>query len=70
MKRPPMILSTSLCYGFKDSFLFSAKIQDGQQKLRKLKFFFVGQDTVVQTFAQNLSIYFSFFTKLQDGRQK
>ena len=38
----------SICYGFRDihTFSFSAKIQDGQQKWRKLKFFPFAKDTV------------------------
>ena len=39
----------SISYGFRDihTFLFSTKIQDGRQKLRKLKFFSWAQDTPV-----------------------
>ena len=39
----------SISYGFQDihTFLFSAKIQDGHQKWRKLKFFPLAWDTVV-----------------------
>ena len=39
----------SISYHFEDIFnvLFSAKIQDGRQKLRKLKFFPFAQDTLV-----------------------
>ena len=39
----------SICYAFRDidTFPFSAKIQDGRQKWRKMKFFPFGQDTLV-----------------------
>ena len=39
----------STSYGFRDihTFSFSAKIQDGRQKWRKLKFFPFAQDTLV-----------------------
>ena len=39
----------SISYGFRDIhiFPFSAKIQDGRQKWRKLKFFPLAQDTLV-----------------------
>ena len=39
----------SICYAFWDidTFPFSAKIQDGRQKWRKMKFFPFGQDTLV-----------------------
>ena len=39
----------SICYAFRDidTFPFSAKIQDGRRKWRKMKFFPFGQDTLV-----------------------
>ena len=39
----------SISYDFRDihTFSFSAKIQDGRQKWRKLKFYPFGQDTIV-----------------------
>ena len=39
----------SICYAFQDidTFPFSAKIQDGRRKWRKMKFFPFGQDTLV-----------------------
>ena len=39
----------SIFYGFRDidSFPFSAKIQDGRRKWRKLKFFLFAQDTLI-----------------------
>ena len=74
----------SISYGFRDihTFSFSAKIQDGRQKWRKLKFFPFAQDTLVlpcgSKFLRNRSISygfrdiytFSFSAKIQDGRQK
>ena len=74
----------SISYGFRDihTFSFSAKIQDGRQKWRKLKFFPFALDTLVlpcgQKFARNRSISysfrdihtFSFSAKIQDGHQK
>ena len=41
----------SISYGFRDihTFSFSAKIQDGRQKWRKLKFSPFAQDTLVTT---------------------
>ena len=75
----------SISYGFQgiDSFSFSAKIQDGRQKWRKLKFHPFAKETVVyhpvvQKFALNHSISysfrdidsFSFSAKIQDGRRK
>ena len=53
------------------SFLFSAKIQDGRQKLRKLKFFSFGQDTLLLPYGSKIRLqslyllqfprYFQFF---------
>ena len=74
----------SISYGFRDihTFSFSAKIQDGHQKWRKLKFSPLDRTLVYypagQTIARNRSISygfrdihtFSFSAKIQDDRQK
>ena len=46
----------SISYGFQDihTFSFSAKIQDGCQKWRKLKFFPFAQDTLVLPCGSNI----------------
>ena len=50
----------SICYAFRDidTFPFSAKIQDGRRKWRKMKFFPFGQ--VGQKIARNRSICYGF----------
>ena len=75
----------SISYGFWDIKIFSlfAKIQDGRQKWRKLKFFkilyrILFYYPVGQKFCRNCSIsygfrdisIFCFSAKIQDGRQK
>ena len=75
----------TICYGFRDihTFSFSAKMQDGCQKWRKLKFFPFAYDTLVLPCGSKIcskSLYllrfsrdihtFSFSAKIQDGRQK
>ena len=74
----------SISYGFRDinTCSFSAKIQDGRQKWRKLKFSPLHRTLLYypagHKFARNRSISysfrdihtFSFFAKIQDGRQK
>ena len=73
----------SISYGFRDihTFSFSAKIQDGRQKWRKLKLFPFAYDTLVlpcgaKIPSKSLSYGFrdiqpfSFSAKIQDGRQK
>ena len=67
----------SISYGFRDicDFLFSAKIQDGCQKLKKLKILIYAKE---QKFDQNRFISygfrdicdFLFSAKIQDGHQK
>ena len=75
------IFPLSISYGFRDidSFSFSAKIQDGRRKWRKLKFPPLHRTLlyhpVGQKFARNRSISygfrgidnFSFSAKIQDG---
>ena len=80
-------LEITISYGFRDihTFSFSAEIQDGRQKWRKLKFFplcighsYTYYNRVGQKFNRNRSISygfqdihtFSFSAKIQDGRQK
>ena len=74
----------SISYGFRDidTFPFSAKMQDGRGKWRKLKFFPFHRTLlchpVGKKFARNRSICygfrgidtFSFSAKIQDGRRK
>ena len=81
---PKFASNRSISYGFRDicDFSFSTKIQDGRQKLLKLKIFMFQQNTVVlpcgSKFARNRYISygfrdicdFSFSTKIQDGGQK
>ena len=75
----------SISYSFRDidTFSFSAKIQDGRRKWRKLKFPSFAQETLVPPCGSKLrskSLYlcygfrdidtFSFSVKIQDGRRK
>ena len=74
----------SISYGFRgiDTFSFSAKIQDGRRKWRKMKFSPLHRTPLyhpaAQQFAQNRSISycfrdidtFSLSAKIQDGRRK
>ena len=48
-KGKKFVLNHFISYGFQDiyNFLFSAKIKDGRQKWRKLKFFPFAEDTLV-----------------------
>ena len=73
----------SIPYAFQDifNFLFSARIQDGCHKLRKLKFFPFQIDTLVLPCSEIHSkllyllwfpryLHFFSFAKIQDGRHK
>ena len=74
----------SISYGFHDinTFSFSAKIQDGRQKSRKLKFLPLAQDTPklpcgskIRSKSLHLLLFTRYFNvlfsaEIQDGRQK